>query len=121
MPRPVPWSLPSTGLRCCASGEQATASHQLPSRRVSSLPEEQDESAEPAAPLTAGGVEDEWPIPWDPGVLFKASGYRLGPLPNGEVQLCAACRQLGHCRLGLTDERLDENGEYVAQLTCPLD
>ncbi len=56
------------------------------------------------------------------GVLWKALGYRLGPLPGGEVQLCVACRRLGHCRLGMTKEELDGGpGRVRVEITCPAD
>lgn len=55
------------------------------------------------------------------GRLWTASGYRLGPIGDGVVQLCAACKRLGHCRLGLTEERLDEAGDIRVRLACPAD
>jgi acyl-coenzyme A thioesterase PaaI-like protein len=53
--------------------------------------------------------------------LWDDFGYHLGELSDGQVQLCAACRRLGHCRLGLTREWLDDEGTYHAELTCPED
>lgn len=53
--------------------------------------------------------------------LWQSWGYRLESLPGGEVQLCAACRLLGRCRLGMTREWLDEDGSLHARLACPAD
>lgn len=53
--------------------------------------------------------------------LWHSWGYRLGQLPGGEVQLCAACRTLGRCRLGMTREWLDDEGSLHARLACPAD
>jgi acyl-coenzyme A thioesterase PaaI-like protein len=55
------------------------------------------------------------------GRLWEAFGFRLGPEPDGRVGLCAACRRLGHCRLGITEERLDDDGHMHARLSCPVD
>jgi acyl-coenzyme A thioesterase PaaI-like protein len=43
------------------------------------------------------------------------------PRTAGGVALCGACRALGSCRLGVTRERLDEDGTAVFQVTCPRD
>jgi acyl-coenzyme A thioesterase PaaI-like protein len=40
---------------------------------------------------------------------------------NGGVVLCFSCRRTGHCRLGLTEERLVEFGVTTTRLSCPTD
>jgi acyl-coenzyme A thioesterase PaaI-like protein len=37
---------------------------------------------------------------------------------EGGVAMCGACRRLGHCRLGLTTERLDEHGIAHFDIEC---
>lgn len=53
--------------------------------------------------------------------MWTEFGYQLGTRPDGAVELCTGCRQLGHCRLGLTEERLDADGVNRARVTCPAD
>jgi acyl-coenzyme A thioesterase PaaI-like protein len=40
---------------------------------------------------------------------------------DGGVVKCVACRRLGRCRLGLTEERLVEFGVTETRLFCPSD
>jgi acyl-coenzyme A thioesterase PaaI-like protein len=35
------------------------------------------------------------------------------------VALCGACRRIGQCRLGLTTERLDDDGVAHFEIVCP--
>ena len=50
---------------------------------------------------------------------WAGSDFQLPPRPDGAVGLCGACRQRGHCRLGLEREELDENGVVHTRLRCP--
>jgi acyl-coenzyme A thioesterase PaaI-like protein len=76
-----------------------------------------------ARPLTSTDGQNPQDGQNPDGELWSAFRYRLEPLPDGHVQLCAACKLLGHCRLGLTDERLGEGGPGTIriELTCPAD
>lgn len=41
--------------------------------------------------------------------------------PEGGVALCGACRLLGHCRLGVIAEHLDDEGVAWFDVSCPPD
>ena len=43
------------------------------------------------------------------------------PRTAGGVTLCGACRRAGACRLGLTKERVDDEGVTHFELACPPD
>lgn len=51
----------------------------------------------------------------------EAGVFHLPRAPGGEVILCAECLRLGHCRLGLTEERLVAPLRTETDLTCPRD
>ena len=53
--------------------------------------------------------------------LWHQFAYPFGPHPDGAVGLCAACRRLGHCRLGLLAEELDDSGGMRAPIRVPID
>lgn len=57
------------------------------------------------------------------GVAGQGAGadFREPPRTPGGVALCGACRGAGSCRLGVTGERLDEEGAAWFELTCPRD
>jgi acyl-coenzyme A thioesterase PaaI-like protein len=45
--------------------------------------------------------------------------FQQPPRTDGGVALCGACRRTGTCRLGLTTERLDDDGVAHFEITCP--
>jgi acyl-coenzyme A thioesterase PaaI-like protein len=55
--------------------------------------------------------------------LLSWIGTDLQALPRSEggVGLCGACMPNSRCRLGLVEERLDENDVLVSDLVCPTD
>jgi acyl-coenzyme A thioesterase PaaI-like protein len=52
-------------------------------------------------------------LPWAGG------DFQQPPRTDGGVALCGACRRTGACRLGLTTERLDDQGVAHFEITCP--
>ncbi len=52
---------------------------------------------------------------------WAGSDFQEPPRSDGGVALCGACRDAGSCRLGLTRERLDEDGTAWFDLVCPPD
>ena len=58
--------------------------------------------------------------PWV-GSDFQQGPAAGDPAADSAVILCGACKRLGQCRLGLTHERIDENGVMHARITCPAD
>jgi acyl-coenzyme A thioesterase PaaI-like protein len=52
---------------------------------------------------------------------WAGSDFQLDGQPDGAVGLCGACRKTGHCRLGLTTERLGEDGVVRSELVCSAD
>jgi uncharacterized protein (TIGR00369 family) len=60
--------------------------------------------------MTPAGVGE-----WQGGDFILAE-----PSADGAVNLCVACTRLGHCRLGLRAERLEE-GVVTTELVCRSD
>jgi acyl-coenzyme A thioesterase PaaI-like protein len=52
---------------------------------------------------------------------WAGGDFQQPPRTDGGVALCGACHRIGHCRLGLTQERLDEDGIARFELVCPSD
>lgn len=52
-------------------------------------------------------------------IAWAGGDFQQPPRTDGGVALCGACRRTGHCRLGLTTERLDEDGFARFDITCP--
>ena len=50
---------------------------------------------------------------------WAGGDFQQPPRTDGGVALCGACRRTGLCRLGLTEERLDEDGVAHFGLVCP--
>jgi acyl-coenzyme A thioesterase PaaI-like protein len=50
---------------------------------------------------------------------WAGSDFQQPPRTDGGVALCGACRRLGACRLGLTTERLDDQGVAHFRIVCP--
>jgi acyl dehydratase len=44
--------------------------------------------------------------------------FQLGPVGDGSIALCGACRRIGHCRLGLRRELLDRDGVVTTEIVC---
>lgn len=40
------------------------------------------------------------------------------PKSSGGMSLCYGCRRLNHCRLGIENERLEDNGIVISRLVC---
>lgn len=57
----------------------------------------------------------------DQAPSWAGADFQQGPISGSAVILCGACKKLGHCRLGLTEERLDAQGVMHARITCPPD
>lgn len=52
---------------------------------------------------------------------WAGSDFQQGPTAGSRVILCGACKRLGQCRLGLTDEHLDADGVMHARFVCPAE
>jgi acyl-coenzyme A thioesterase PaaI-like protein len=52
---------------------------------------------------------------------WAASSFQDPPRTEGGVALCGACRLLGHCRLGVVAEHLDDDGVAWLDVSCPRD
>jgi acyl-coenzyme A thioesterase PaaI-like protein len=52
---------------------------------------------------------------------WAGGDFQQPPRTDGGVALCGACRRTGGCRLGLTTERLDEDGVARFDIVCPAD
>jgi len=52
---------------------------------------------------------------------WSASSFVDPPRTEGGVALCGACRLLGHCRLGVLAEHLDDDGVAWFDVSCPRD
>ena len=50
---------------------------------------------------------------------WAGGDFQQPPRTDGGVALCGACRRTGECRLGLTTERLDEEGIARFGIVCP--
>jgi acyl-coenzyme A thioesterase PaaI-like protein len=50
---------------------------------------------------------------------WAGGDFQQPPRTDGGVALCGACRRTGECRLGLTTERLEEDGVARFDITCP--
>ena len=50
---------------------------------------------------------------------WAGGDFQQPPRTDGGVALCGACRKAGICRLGLTDERLDDDGVARFDIVCP--
>jgi acyl-coenzyme A thioesterase PaaI-like protein len=51
--------------------------------------------------------------------VWAGGDFQQPPRTDGGVALCGACRRTGECRLGLTTERLDDDGVARFDLVCP--
>ena len=56
-----------------------------------------------------------------PDSPWAGGDFQQPPRTDGGVALCGACSHLGHCRLGLTTEKLDDAGVTHFELVCPAD
>ncbi len=61
---------------------------------------------------TIGGAESS---------QWAGTDFQRPPLSSGGVALCGACKVSGVCRLGLTTERLDDDGVARFDIVCPSD
>lgn len=52
-------------------------------------------------------------------LAWAGGDFQQPPRTNGGVALCGACRRTGVCRLGLTTERLDDDGVARFGISCP--
>jgi acyl-coenzyme A thioesterase PaaI-like protein len=52
---------------------------------------------------------------------WAGGDFQRPPRTEGGVALCGSCKRSGVCRLGLTEERLDDEGVAHFLLTCPAD
>jgi acyl-coenzyme A thioesterase PaaI-like protein len=52
---------------------------------------------------------------------WAGTDFQQPPRTDGGVALCGACRRLGHCRLGLSTERIDDGGVAHFEIECPPD
>lgn len=50
---------------------------------------------------------------------WAGGDFQQPPRTDGGVALCGACRLRGECRLGLTTERLDDDGVARFGIVCP--
>ena len=50
---------------------------------------------------------------------WAGTDFQQPPRTDGGVAMCGACQRLGRCRLGLTTERLDDNGMAHFDIECP--
>src|SRR4051812_9201370 len=50
---------------------------------------------------------------------WAGGDFQQPPRTDGGVALCGACRRTGTCRIGLTTERLDDDGAAHFDITCP--
>jgi acyl-coenzyme A thioesterase PaaI-like protein len=50
---------------------------------------------------------------------WAGGDFQQPPRTDGGVALCGACRRIDHCRLGLTEERLGDDGIARFALVCP--
>jgi acyl-coenzyme A thioesterase PaaI-like protein len=50
---------------------------------------------------------------------WQGGDFQQPPRTDGGVALCGACVRLEACRLGLTTERLDDDGIARFELVCP--
>ncbi|MGH9184972.1 MAG: PaaI family thioesterase [Acidimicrobiales bacterium] len=50
---------------------------------------------------------------------WAGGDFQQPPRTDGGVALCGACRKTGECRLGLTTERLDDDGVAHFGIVCP--
>ena len=50
---------------------------------------------------------------------WAGGDFQQPPRTDGGVALCGACRRTGVCRLGLTTERLDDDGVARFGISCP--
>jgi acyl-coenzyme A thioesterase PaaI-like protein len=51
--------------------------------------------------------------------IWAGGDFQQPARSDGGVALCGACAKKGLCRLGLTTEKLDENGVAHFDLVCP--
>ncbi|MDR2188074.1 MAG: PaaI family thioesterase [Azonexus sp.] len=54
-----------------------------------------------------------------PSDRWAGSDFQCPPRDQGGVALCGACRESKVCRLGVSSERLDENGMAWFEVCCP--
>ena len=52
---------------------------------------------------------------------WAGGDFQQPPRTDGGVALCGACSRVGSCRLGLTTERLDDDGVARFDIVCPPD
>lgn len=52
---------------------------------------------------------------------WAGADFQEPPRTPGGVALCGACRAAGSCRLGVRQERLDDDGTACFELICPRD
>jgi acyl-coenzyme A thioesterase PaaI-like protein len=52
---------------------------------------------------------------------WAGGDFQQPPRSGGGVALCGACARNGQCRLGLTTERLDEDGVARFDIVCPAE
>lgn len=50
---------------------------------------------------------------------WAGGDFQQPPRTDGGVALCGACARTGQCRLGLTTERLDDDGVARFDVVCP--
>ncbi len=55
------------------------------------------------------------------GQDWAGGDFQQPPRTDGGVALCGACSRTGSCRLGLTTERLDDEGIARFDIVCPKD
>jgi acyl-coenzyme A thioesterase PaaI-like protein len=53
------------------------------------------------------------------GQPWAGGDFQQPPRTDGGVALCGACNRTGACRLGLTTERLDDDGVARFDISCP--
>jgi acyl-coenzyme A thioesterase PaaI-like protein len=58
---------------------------------------------------------------WMAASNWVGGDFQQPPRTDGGVALCGSCSKKGSCRLGLTNEALDDSGVAHFRLTCPED
>lgn len=59
--------------------------------------------------------------PESDSLSWVGTDFQAMPMTEGGVPLCGACLRSGRCRLGVTEERLDDDDILTSTLVCPAD